>query len=103
MFFEALARGSGCFSPHERIEVAYWRKYEDFHTWMYQLYRDKGGLKGKGNNYSDHLEFNCLPLRLTSEDLDALQNGGLAAVADFVAKARTEIAKGREIYYVAWF
>jgi hypothetical protein len=61
---------------------------------MHQLYRDKGGLsKGKGNNYNDYLAFNCLPLRLTSEDLDALQNGGLAAVADFVAKARTEIAK----------
>jgi hypothetical protein len=99
---------------------------------MHQLYRDKGGLsKGKGNNYNDYLAFNCLPLRLTSEDIDALQNGGLAAVAsglpedggflfgkdfvfvdkchalehglDFVAKARTEIAKGREIYYVAWF
>ena len=99
---------------------------------MHQLYRDKGGLsKGKGNNYNDYLAFNCLPLRLTSEDIDALQNGGLAAVAsglpedggflfgkdfvfvdkchalehglDSVAKARTEIAKGREIYYVAWF
>jgi hypothetical protein len=44
-------------------EVQYWRKHNALHSWMENLYRAKGG---------DAESFNCIPVRLTKEDLNAL-------------------------------
>ena len=101
---------------NERTEIAYWRKHHDLHGWMERLYRDKGG---------DAESFNCIAVRLTVEDLDALQddlvNSALPETTgfffgnnppdedtlredlEFVAKARVEIAMGREVYYDSWW
>jgi hypothetical protein len=101
---------------NDRTEIAYWRKHHDLHGWMERLYRDKGGVAES---------FNCIPVRLSLEDLDALQadlmDGALPETTGFffgtnppdedslredlvfVAKARTEIAMGREVYYDSWW
>lgn len=105
-----IAEGNGT------AEVAYWRKHYDLHGWMERLYRSKGGTKES---------FNCVAVRLTLEDLDALQadlmesalpettgfffgtnppdEDSLREDLVFVAKARTEIAMGREVYYDSWW
>jgi hypothetical protein len=99
-----------------REEIAYWRKHHDLHGWMENLYRDKGG---------DADSFNCIPVRLTLEDLDALQadlmesalpetrgfffgnnppdEDSLREDLMFIAKARAEIEMGREVYYDSWW
>ena len=101
---------------NESTEIAYWRKHHDLHGWMERLYRDKGG---------DAESFNCIPVRLSLEDLDALQadlmdsalpettgfffgtnppdEDSLREDLVFVAKARAEIAMGREVYYDSWW
>jgi hypothetical protein len=99
-----------------RDELAYWRKHHDLHGWMERLYRSKGG---------DADSFNCIPVRLTEEDLDKLQEDVLSnslpettgfffgnnppdedsmqVDMSFIAKARVEIAMGREVYYDSWW
>lgn len=41
----------------------YWRKFNHLHGWMERLYEARGGTE----------TFNCVTLRLTSEDLDRLE------------------------------
>lgn len=43
-------------------EVMYWRKNNALHNWMHNLYLAKGGTE----------EFNCVPVRLTKEDIEKL-------------------------------
>jgi hypothetical protein len=48
----------------KKEQIKYWRKHNAMHGWMEELYRKRGGTG----------DFNCIPLRLTSEDLDDLEN-----------------------------
>lgn len=97
-------------------EVHYWRKHHDLHGWMEKLYRNKGGSKES---------FNCVPVRLTTQDLDALQfdllNDMLPETTGFffgnnppdletlkedltfIQKARDIIAEGDAVYYDSWW
>ena len=98
-------------------EFMYWRKHNALHSWMENLYRSKGG---------DAESFNCIPLRLTKEDLlklieDAkahkLQSatgffwGGPYNYDDEVAnqdikfayKALAKIYLGYAVYYDSWW
>ena len=97
-------------------EIQYWRKHHDLHGWMEQLYRRKGGTAES---------FNCVAVRLTEEDLDALQydllNSALPETTGFffgnnppdmdsmsedlkfVQRARDAIAGGRAVYYDSWW
>lgn len=99
-----------------REEIAYWRKHHDLHGWMDLLYQRKGG---------DAESFNCIPVRLTLDDLAQLEsdlmNSALPETTGFffgnnppdedslredlvfIAKARAEIAMGREVYYDSWW
>ena len=101
---------------NERSELAYWRKHHDLHGWMERLYRTKGG---------DAQSFNCIPVRLTLDDLESLEadlmdsalpettgfffgnnppdEDSLREDLVFIAKARDEIAMGREVYYDSWW
>lgn len=110
--FECRTDNEG--GSHE--EIAYWRKHHDLHGWMEKLYRLKGG---------DKQMFNCVPVRLTTEDLDKLQTDllnsalpqttgfffgdnppdaeSLSRDLKFIEKARDEIAAGREVYYDSWW
>ena len=97
-------------------ELHYWRKHHDLHGWMEKLYRAKGG---------DKKSFNCVPVRLTVADLDALQTDLLSSALPkttgfffgnnppdmeslsgdlkFIQKARDIIAEGDAVYYDSWW
>ena len=101
----------------EDNDLHYWRKHHDLHGWMERLYRAKGG---------DAESFNCIPLRLTREDLNKLIEDAKAfrlqsatgyfwgsaydydkAMAaqdiEFAHKALAELDKGYSVYYDSWW
>lgn len=95
-------------------ELHYWRKHPNLHGWMEQLYRRKGGKDA---------DFNCASLRLTLDDLAALEadieagrlpetTGFFFGESDgsereddlaFVAAARAAIAEGKAVYSDSWW
>lgn len=97
-------------------EIMYWRKHHDLHGWMERLYRAKGGTKES---------FNCVPVRLTMEDLNALEADVLGNKLpetqgfffgtnppdaesmqhdmEFIGKAKVAIATGDVVYYDSWW
>jgi len=98
-------------------ELQYWRKHNALHSWMENLYRSKGGTEKS---------FNCIPVRLTKEDLNALiedakghklqsatgffwgsqydYNDEIANEdIDFAHKALAEIDRGNAVYYDSWW
>lgn len=97
-------------------DLAYWRKFNALHGWMEDLYREKGG---------DKESFNCVPVRLTSEDIDDLESTindnalvprsgfffgeqtiedyELESAQKFIRDARQAIADGFEVYYDSWW
>ncbi len=95
-------------------ELHYWRKHPNLHGWMRDLYYAKGGT-GR--------DFNCDPLRLTLEDIDALEqdirSGALPDTSgfffgetdgtereddlQFIAKARIAIENGFAVCYDSWW
>lgn len=105
-----MAQGS------EKEELQYWRKHHDLHGWMEKLYRDKGG---------DAESFNCIPVQLTVDDLDDLQQAilddnlprtsgfffgdnppDLETMREdliFVQKCRMAIKEGKVVYYDSWW
>lgn len=114
---ESGAKGDFEMDSEFRNELAYWRKHNALHAWMEQLYRAKGG---------DAESFNCIPLRLTREDLNKLIDDAKAfrlqsatgyfwgsaydydkATAaqdiEFAHKALAELDKGYSVYYDSWW
>lgn len=103
-----------------RTELAYWRKHRHLHNYMERLYREKGG---------DAESFNCIPLRLTLEDIDELEEAiksneicqhsnpgfffGSGDCYDFpeekerdlnfIAEARQAIGENKAVYYDSWW
>ena len=97
------------------VELFYWRKHHDLHGWMKNLYESKGG---------DH-EFNCIPVRLTLEDLASLEQDLMANKLpttigfffgdnppddesfkediEFISLAREAIEAGDAVYYDSWW
>ena len=100
----------------EKEELHYWRKHHDLHGWMEKLYRDKGG---------DADSFNCIPVELTVDDLDNLQQAllddnlprtsgfffgdnppDLETMRNdlmFVQTCRIAIKEGKVVYYDSWW
>ena len=100
----------------EKEELHYWRKHHDLHGWMEKLYRAKGG---------DADSFNCIPVELTVDDLDDLQqtllDDNLPRTSGFffgdnppdletmrndlmfVQKCRIAIKEGKVVYYDSWW
>jgi hypothetical protein len=103
-------------SDCEKEELQYWRKHHDLHGWMERLYRDKGG---------DADSFNCIPVELTVDDLDNLQQTllddnlpntrgfffgdnppdlwSMRNDLMFVQKCRIAIKEGKVVYYDSWW
>ena len=100
--------------PKDARNLFYWRKHPDLHGWMAALYREKGG---------QDPDFNLSPLRLDSDDLDALERAvnndnlphtvgfffGESRPEDklrtlvFIACAREVIRLGKRVFYHAWW
>lgn len=106
----------------EKSEFGYWRKHNALQGWMENLWRSKGC----PNKEKDSEDFNCIPLDLTHEDLDALEkdlldsrlpettgfffgsstaedNPHLEEDLDFVSQARQHLDSGLEIEYFSWW
>ena len=99
-------------------ELAYWRKHANLQGWMEQLWIEKGG-----EQTGDWSDFNCVPVRLTFQDLAdleaAVEGDDLPATTGFffgastpedkmddlafIAKAREAIGQDMEIYYSSWW
>jgi hypothetical protein len=101
----------------EKTEIKYWRKHNAMHGWMEALWKSRGGSG----------DFNCIPLELHKEDLEALReaiNGGelpethgfffgspthvqsedtKAADLEFVEQALQAIEKGLVVEYNSWW
>lgn len=112
--FEIAKETNGEYKNNE--ELHYWRKHHDLHGWMEWLYRSKGGTKES---------FNCIPVRLTTEDLDKLESDikknllprtqgfffgdnppdeeSVKYDLEFIEKARQVIADGDAVYYDSWW
>lgn len=58
----------------EETEIAYWRKHNRLQGWMEDLWEDKGRPNYKEVNNGGMGDFNCVPLPLTEQDLDNLEN-----------------------------
>ena len=100
----------------ESKELYYWRKHHDLHGWMEAFYRAQGGTE----EY-----FNCVPVELTSQDLDKLEEDvklsklpptqgfffgnnppdeeSIEQDLEAVAAAREAIADGFVVYYDSWW
>lgn len=99
----------------EVTHLAQWRKFNQLHGWMEDLYRSKGGEK----------EFNCVAVRLMPEDLDNLAEWllvedktsrpgfffgtgdiypeDITTTQKFVQDAHSAIAEGQAVLYDSWW
>lgn len=73
------------FLNDEKEEFFYWRKHNALHGYMEDLYKTKGGSE----------EFNCVPVRLTLEDLYQLKE----QVSNKTLKSRQGFFWGTEYEY----
>jgi hypothetical protein len=97
------------------MNFAYWRKFNNLHQWMSELYYAKGGTVSP---------FNCVTVRLMPDDLDRLRleapglqpRSGffwgeetemslddIQRVYDFVDKSKQAIAEGKAVLYDSWW
>lgn len=109
----------------EKEEIAYWRKHPNLQGWMENLWESKG----RPNAHKDEgqvglSDFNCIPVELTAEDLDQLENdivnGQLPNTCgfffgnnsdehykeqdlEFIAKAREALDSGLTVMYDSWW
>lgn len=119
-FAVPLADAKGDFEISDEApkeEFMYWRKHNALHSWMENLYQAKGGTAES---------FNCIPLRLTEEDLlelieDAKAHKLQSATGffwgsqydyneeianediEFAHKALAKIDQGFAVYYDSWW
>lgn len=111
----------------EKEELAYWRKHPNLQGFMENLWESKGRPAFNPEENAGGLglsDFNCVPLELTREDLDALEdavmNSELPETAgfffgddsdneymkqdlDFIQKAREAIDSGLTVMYDSWW
>lgn len=109
----------------EKEELAYWRKHPNLQGWMENLWYNRGrpGLT-KDNSGNMLGDFNCIPVELNKEDLDALENAivnkGLPSTGgfffgensddyykeqdlEFIRKAREALDSGLTVMYDSWW
>jgi hypothetical protein len=105
---------------NNKTELAYWRKHPNLQGWMENLWEEKG--RPFAEKYQE--EFNCVPLELTKEDLDsleqALDSNSLPETAgfffgsnsdneyrqqdvEFIAVARKALDSGLSVVYDSWW
>ena len=116
-------------SDGTREDLTYWRKHPNLQGWMENLWESKGrpGL-GEINADGDAMvnvgDFNCIPLELTREDIDNLEDAILNTAMpktvgfffgsdsddhyreqdlDFIKKAKEALDGGLSVYYDSWW
>lgn len=100
-------------------DLFYWRKHPNLHGLMEQIWIDRGGC----TEGSTEGVFNCQKIRLYLEDITRIENavnsGNLPLTEgfffgvstpeqkeedlEFCALAKSEIEKGRAVYYDSWW
>jgi hypothetical protein len=105
----------------DKEELAYWRKHPNLQGWMENLWE----LKGRPNAHKNSPnEFNCVPVELTYDDLNALEDAvrgyGLPETCgfffgsnsddhykeqdlEFITKAREALDNGLVVTYDSWW
>jgi hypothetical protein len=112
-------------SNGSKEEIAYWRKHPNLQGWMENLWETKG----RPNAHEDKdiaglSDFNCVPLELTKEDLDsleqALESNSLPQTVgfffgddsddtyrqqdvEFIQAARNALDNGQTVVYDSWW
>jgi hypothetical protein len=109
----------------EKEELAYWRKHPNLQGWMENLWQEKG-CPGKPDedNQLGMSDFNCIPVELTHEDLDNLENAiknrhmpettgfffgqdsddyYMEKDLEFISKAREALDSGLHVEYNSWW
>ena len=109
----------------EKTELAYWRKHPNLQGFMENLWDNKGrpGLV-EDSEPSMMGDFNCIPVELTHEDLNSLEqsinSGDLPNTIgfffgsdsdehykqqdlEFVRKARESLDAGLSVFYDSWW
>jgi len=103
---------------NNKTELAYWRKHPNLQGWMENLWNSKG------RPFDESGKFNCVPVDLTKEDLDsleqALDSNSLPETAgfffgsnsddmyrqqdvEFIAVARKALDSGLKVVYDSWW
>ena len=96
------------------VEIKYWRKFNNLHGWMVELYHSKGG----------NGDFNCVNLKLTVDDIiklrtdasslepvegfffggqDKMDDESIQNVLDFCDDALKKIEEGNTVFYWSWW
>jgi hypothetical protein len=103
---------------NNKTEICYWRKHPNLQGWMENLW------ESKGRPYDESGEFNCVPLELTKEDLDSLEqslesndlpettgfffghnsdNVYRQQDVEFIHAARMALDNGQTVVYDSWW
>ena len=112
-------------SNGNKTEIAYWRKHPNLQGWMCDLWEEKGKPGLSADNQDDILgDFNCIPLELTKEDINDLEDAILNNILpktvgfffgsdsdeyyrkqdlEFIQKAREALDNGLTVVYDSWW
>jgi hypothetical protein len=103
---------------NNKTEICYWRKHPNLQGWMENLWHSKG------RPFDESGEFNCVPLELTKEDLDSLEqslesndlpettgfffghnsdNVYRQQDVEFIQAARNALDNGQTVVYDSWW
>lgn len=77
------------------IQIAEWRKHNRLQGWMQSLWESKGCPRGGGCCDNDDDSFNCVPLQLTEEDINSLED----AILDFEFPESNGFFWGSDSYF----
>lgn len=109
----------------DKEELAYWRKHPNLQGWMENLWEEKGR-PGLPDDYESNGmgDFNCIPLELTREDIEDLEDAILNNILpkttgfffgndsddeyresdlEFVQKAKQALDSGLTVMYDSWW
>lgn len=109
----------------EKTELAYWRKHPNLQGWMENLWHSKGCPNAhEDKDIAGLSDFNCVPVELTKEDLDgleqALDSNNLPETVgfffgnnsdsmyrqqdvEFIHAARQALDNGSKVVYDSWW
>ena len=103
----------------KKIEINYWRKFNNLHGWMWNLYRKKGG-KSEAFNL-DNVLLTVGDLDKLEEDVDKgsedlsptpgfffgsqedMDDDAKDCIREFINNARRYINRGYKVYYTSWW